>query len=429
MLERAEEYRKSDMENRQKAMWGLGVTVLVLTFVFMVVCFAMRNRIRIAIGVTEHGARALSDMKTLVFFPIIPLVFGVAYVVFWIWVALYIFSVGEFDRSIDTPEDIKNFQFNGGNVYPSNYSDFTWNEDLKKAFAYHFFHFLWATEFLIYYTYMASAMAVAYWYFTPYVNDEKPRGSNPGELQRNVVSDSACTVFRFHTGSVALGSLIIAIVEFIRALVHYVEEQCANKESRIQRCVFCMCHCCLWCVECCLDKLNKNAFIWQCIFGDSFTDSAINAFDLLWRNLARAAAVSMVGAYLMFIGKIFVALVTTGMCSVYLTTNEYFKEKLSSVVMPLVVIFVLSYMVASLVMATFETTIDTTFFCFLIDEHCNRGGNMVAHPDLIAVVDKYQPESEKTARHMQTMRTARTGRDMSIQQNRERPSSGDAGKA
>ena len=35
-------------------------------------------------------------------------------------------------------------------------------------------------------------------------------------------------------------------------------------QNRVQRCLFCVVQCCLYCLECCMDKINKNALIWVC---------------------------------------------------------------------------------------------------------------------------------------------------------------------
>jgi hypothetical protein len=56
---------------------------------------------------------------------------------------------------------LRNFDTSPGSVWGSSFAnssffDFSWNEDLKKSFAYHFFHLLWNVELLIYFVYMAS---------------------------------------------------------------------------------------------------------------------------------------------------------------------------------------------------------------------------------------------------------------------------------
>lgn len=119
---------------------------------------------------------------------------GGGFAVWWISVALWIFSVGTFitvrtiaraaaiversayvtDRGgcccvMQTDLPINLAVQGGGFTFgvwtaaapgaAGKYQDFSWNEDLKKSFAYHFFHLLWNVELLIYFVYMVRAAA------------------------------------------------------------------------------------------------------------------------------------------------------------------------------------------------------------------------------------------------------------------------------
>jgi len=55
-------------------------------------------------------------------------------------------------------------------------------------------------------------------------------------------------------------------------------------------------------------------------------------------------------------------------------------------------------------MVVFETTIDTTFLCFLIDEE-NNGNKMFASKNLQEIVGRYQHESTQQANHIHEVRS------------------------
>jgi len=147
-----------------------------------------------------------------------------------------------------------------------------------------------------------------------------------------------------------------------------------------------------------MDKVNHNAFVWTAIYGDSFIPAACSSFALVWSNLARLAAVNMVGDFLLFLGKILVALLTTGIMAIAI--QQEYADSVSSLVMPAVLIFIISYLVASLFMVIFDTTIDTIFLCFLIDEKFNKNGQMLAPPSLVALVESYSTESAEKANNL-----------------------------
>jgi len=109
------------------------------------------------------------------------------------------------------------------------------------------------------------------------------------------------------------------------------------------------------------------------IRGDHFLASSITAFALMWNNLGRALAVSVIGTYLMGIGKILVALFTAG--SVGLVMMKVYDYETNSLVMPVIVMFLLAYCVAAMFMVVYECVIDTLFICFLLDEKKNIGDN------------------------------------------------------
>jgi len=246
---------------------------------------------------------------------------------------------------------------------------------------------------------------VADWYFTPMNQDgSKKRGDGAngdgvGELAGSPVWDSVKRTCRFHLGTIAFGAFLIAIIEFIRTVFHYIEEKTKAQTNQLQKAIMCLISCCLRCLECCMDKINKNSFVWTAIYGDSFVPACCSSFALIWSNLARVAAISMVGDYLLLLGRFIVALLTAG--AMGLAVEHTYGNKISSLVMPCVVIFLLAYLVASLFMVVFETTIDTIFLCFLVDEKYNKGaGQMLAPRGLQELVESRADESAKKAESM-----------------------------
>jgi Plasma-membrane choline transporter. len=66
---------------------------------------------------------------------------------------------------------------------------------------------------------------------------------------------------RYHLGTVAMGSLIIALVQFVRAILAAIQYQVKGHENAVSRCVFRTCQCCLYCFEKVLKYLSRNAYI------------------------------------------------------------------------------------------------------------------------------------------------------------------------
>lgn len=150
-----------------------------------------------------------------------------------------------------------------------------------------------------------------------------------------------------------------------------------------------------------MDKISKNALIWTAIWGDGFLTSACSSFDLIWRHLRKVAALNAVSTSLMFMGKITIAFVTTGVCAYGLTVGSPHPSietpQIATPVAPAVVIFMLSYVIAALFMNIFETTIETTLLCFLVDCEHGKDGEMFASRGLVKLVQRHGSASAELA--------------------------------
>ena len=53
----------------------------------------------------------------------------------------------------------------------------------------------------------------------------------------------------WHFGSLAFGSLILAIVQFLKWLMRFLSEQAKVRKNRVMQVIFKALACCLWCFE------------------------------------------------------------------------------------------------------------------------------------------------------------------------------------
>jgi choline transporter-like protein 2/4/5 len=88
-------------------------------------------------------------------------------------------------------------------------------------------------------------------------------------------------------GTVAFGSLVIAIIRMLRTILEYIESKLKMYNNDLTRCLICACKCCLWCLEKFMRFINRNAYIMCAIKSTNFCSSASQAFNLLMRNFVR----------------------------------------------------------------------------------------------------------------------------------------------
>jgi hypothetical protein len=251
--------------------------VMGLSALYLCLILVLSKRINMAVSIVKEAARALGAMPTLIFSPIVQILGLVIFLVPWFIYMLYIASAG--DMSIDP--------ITGNRV-------FTYDTNSKYAFIYMLFCWFWTSEFLVACGQLVIALAISCWYFT---RDKKETG-------QATVTWAAKSLFWYHLGTAAFGSLVIAIILTIRAIISYIQRKAKKSGNKILEYVMCILQCCMWCLEKIMRFLNKNAYIQTAIYGYSFCKACRNAFFLLLRNILRVAAVNMVADFVLLLGKV-----------------------------------------------------------------------------------------------------------------------------
>jgi hypothetical protein len=165
-------------------------------------------------------------------------------------------------------------------------------------------------------------------------------------------------------GSLALGSFIIAVVQFIRYCMKFLEKQAQARRNRVMVWIARAIQCCIYCFEKSLEYLSKLAYIQIALLGTNFCTSAKKAFYLVLRHMTRFAAVLLLGTALDRIGLLVICSTTTfvGYC---IQTTLYPDV---SPLCPTLLFFLTGYVVGKLYMNVFHLAIDTSLQCFIACE-------------------------------------------------------------
>mmetsp|Transcript_64896 Transcript_64896/g.211488 ORF Transcript_64896/g.211488 Transcript_64896/m.211488 type:complete len:411 (-) Transcript_64896:106-1338(-) len=230
-------------------------------------------------------------------------------------------------------------------------------------FAVSFFVFLWNNAFNIAMGQIIIAFAVSGWFFLP--KDEK--------WKTPTVLKGIRTVFRYHIGSVAFGSFIVAVVEFIRYLMMYFEKQAQAQKNRVLVLLLKIVQCCIWCFEKCVKFLNKNAYIQIALKGKNFCCSAKAAFFLILRNALRFGTIAALGGIIHCIG--FFCICTATCVMGYFIVRAMHPDV--SPGMPCICFGFVGYIVAKLFMGTFGLAVETSLQCFIACEEMKLSGDFI----------------------------------------------------
>jgi hypothetical protein len=320
---------------------------LFVAYTVVVGCFW--RRIWMVCGVIIEASKALARMPTLLVVPLVPALLAFGLFTYLLLGSFYILSAGE-------------LKLDG-----SGFAQIDFDDDLRGTLAYHFFGVVWTVVWLNHVAWVVVAMAVTQWYFA------RDKATDLGPAP---VASAAGRVVRYHLGSIVFGSLVVAVVKYLRYIVYFVKSR-AQPDNKCWGCVvkysFCCVECCLRCFEKLLDFISKNGYVLICVQGDSFCGSCRAAFGYIASNLGGIALLNAVGDLFLFIGKMFVALVASGACALILLYVPSYRLATASIILPCALVFLGAYLIASIFMGVYEMTIDSLFVCFLIDEDKQLG--------------------------------------------------------
>jgi solute carrier family 44 (choline transporter-like protein), member 2/4/5 len=122
---------------------------------------------------------------------------------------------------------------------------------------------------------------------------------------------------------------------------------------------------------------SKFAFIIIATKGKSFCPAAVQAVALIASNVKQVAVVESITSMLFFLGKIFIVCVCGLVGFAWLERAENYQpggeDELSSQLIPLALLVIIAYGVASSFLAVYQLAIDTILVCFCEDLSCRKG--------------------------------------------------------
>ena len=356
----------------------LAYVMYALSGLVLIYIFYMCNKIRLAIAIMKVGTQYIKDVWMSLLIPPCFFILIIALYIYWSLACLYLYSSGEVESSSGS----------------SPFASVSWSSTEKNAFYFEFWGILWTNAFLIALGQFVLASSVCIWYFS--VNSD----SGP----QRPISRSFYRAFRYHLGSLAFGSLILAIVWTIKYLLMYFQEYIkktgAGQNSRVVQWFLRVLTCYVLCFERFIKFLNKNAYIQIALQGSSFCGAARDAFFLILRNASRFLAVGSIGGVFMFLGKWVVTLGSTYVGYMIITRQSYWADKIHSPIFPTVVYVLIAYTISGLFMSVYGMACDTILQCFLADEELsakNRGAPSHS-PEILSEFMGKERQKDQSAR-------------------------------
>jgi len=352
------------------------VSIVVFIIIALILLF-LRTRVNIAIELIKESSKAVSCVFSSLFFPVIPFTLQIIVVAYFGVVAAFLASTGEQRYTVSgecgvTGDSCDPATFIESPDCSCTFYKFTPSDLNLYLQIYNLFALFWGVFFATALGEMVLAGGFASWYWADDKFKDVPTFTLLASLYRAV---------RYHLGTLAFGSLIIAILRMIRVTLQYIENKIKEKglDNVFSKIVLCLCKCCFWCLEKFMKFLNRNAYIITASTGSNFCKSAKEAFSLILRNVARVAVLDKVTDFLLFLGKL-VVVGTVAVLSFYVFSGglndklplELASPNLNYYMVPVFIITFSAYMISSSFFSVFGMAVDTLFLCFLIDLEKNE---------------------------------------------------------
>ena len=237
---------------------------------------------------------------------------------------------------------------------------------------FYLFGLFWIQAFVIGCTQFVIGASACIWYFEV-STDSKGRFT---------VLKGVYWLSIFHWGSVALGSSLIAICQFLKVLFEQFRKNLGMLNQtlpwvKILNCLFASC---LYCLEKFIKFMSKNAYIQIALTSKNFCPAAWNAFTLMIKHAPRFGMGASIGFIFLALGGI---VITSGTCACayFFLSSQPDLLDLTGPIAPTVIVGVIAVMISYQILSIFSFASDAILQSFLLDEEMRFLGN--ARPALM----------------------------------------------
>ncbi|XP_052202086.1 choline transporter protein 1-like [Diospyros lotus] len=370
--------------NHLHAVAALMTIVMIISILSSI---AIVRRILMATSVLKVAAKVIGEVHALIFFPVMPYAILAIFYMIWFAAGIHISSSGQVVQN-NCKSNCCAYDLGLKRVSCDRccgYS-FHYTPHIGLAIAFHLFGCYWVTQFFIACssTVIAGSVATYYW-----AHGEPPLQ----EIPFIPVFSSMKRLVRYGLGSVAVGSLIVSLIESSRGILksfrRILKISSSRPENWFGNAAFHSSRCSLTCIEWTIKSVNRNAYIMIAITGKSFFNASAIATELIRNNILRIGKVNVIGDVILFFGKLCVSLSSAIFAFLMLDTHRYRSahNKISSPLFPVLACWAISYVVATLFFAVVEMSIDTIILSFCQDSEDHQGNAQYAPPLLMETLN------------------------------------------
>lgn len=334
-------------------MLGAGIGFAIFACIFLLALYCGFSSLKLAIDVIDASADFLAKTKRMIAVPVFYFVLTIIIFSIWIFCMLAINSIGTIEASTA--------------IVPQKKQVIRTDEQKKTVdalFLFMLFGIFWIVAFIKAKSSFITMVAATTYYFD-------------SNSERDGVADVGLGfkfTYMYHAGSLAFGSFIIALIQFIRVIFMYLAQQAqkASGDNVAVRIIVGCANCCLKCLEKVVDYLNKSAYAYMAVSGDSFCTSAWNGFLLNVKHTLKFGWANFLAGMFIWTGKIAITILNVFSC--YMIMKYITKDigQISSPIIPLAVVGGITYITANIFLSLFDEAVLGLMTCLAVDMDLNN---------------------------------------------------------
>jgi len=346
-----------------------GVAILCVggaIWCIMMVCWSSLVTV---VTILEKASKALMVMPQVMLCPILTMPFSAGIIIVWYCFVLLMCSSTTDPSLLAIPSADQTlistyYSTSGGIDYSSATQGYKreYDTDLQNWFWVHLFWMFWAVTFMEYFNFLIVSGCVADWFLDkelvdhPDANEEFRKGNCRrlfGAIWRTI---------RYHLGTVAFASALIAAIKTIETILVYIKNQIGDDTTNpfakiILKITIAVVHC----LKCILDRCNKMTLVVTAVCGSPFCAGCGKALGLFFRNMALMSLGTGMVVFMCLLANFFIAILSAGTAG-YIFLGEDAQD-LNSSFMPLASSFIVSFFVAKIILGAWDCAATTILVC------------------------------------------------------------------
>lgn len=382
----------------------LSILLWIAAFVYLLVILALAKKIRFVCAVIKVAGRIMASAPTMVLLPLITTVLIAVTLVWAILIGVCLYSSSKKGIGYSLVPVTNALLYDGAQKLKINGTDMfnVSTAALTSPYASGYlaladvFGFFWTAGFLDAFCFTVIAFVAVFWYFSD-LRDEAKAVPVYG-----IYKGVWWTLF-YHMGTLALGSLLVAIVQTLRVLLTYFAKKARVlvTDNHLLRCLVCYAQCFLAYFERVLLAVNRNAYTMMCVTSENFCVSACRAIALMIKHAAELVFLDWFLGVVMFMGKLCII----GVCCLtayFLLDVPALAPEVRTKVLPLIVVAVLVYFLGSVFFNVYMSAASALLVCYCYDRDVNSSrGTYYVPQELEHQIDDYSQKNKAALLYQQ----------------------------